>query len=95
MIKGKFFTLIFPSCFFQAIAIVFGFLVSIGLIIMMAFAIKSRSQINRYGMHRVLWEEPRSIKDGFPHGVEKWVSRTQWVCCTFAPSHLISVPIQD
>ncbi|KAF4074678.1 hypothetical protein AMELA_G00242020 [Ameiurus melas] len=58
----------------EAIAIVLGFLVCIALIIMMVFAIKSRSQINRYGMHRVLWEEPPSTKDGFPHGVEKWVT---------------------
>ncbi|KAI5618530.1 occludin isoform X1, partial [Silurus asotus] len=58
----------------EAIAIVLGFLVGIGLIIMMVFAIRTRSQMNRYGPHRVLWEEPRSFNDGLSHGVEKWVT---------------------
>ncbi|XP_034155148.1 occludin b isoform X1 [Pangasianodon hypophthalmus] len=58
----------------EAIAIVLGFLVGIGLIILMVFAIRTRSQMNRYGRHRVLWEEPRSLNDGFSHGVEKWVT---------------------
>ncbi|KAF7687675.1 occludin b [Silurus meridionalis] len=58
----------------EAIAIVLGFLVGIGLIIMMVFAIRTRSQMNRYGPHRVLWEEPRSLNDGLSHGVEKWVT---------------------
>ncbi|GAA6090134.1 occludin b isoform X1 [Tachysurus ichikawai] len=57
----------------EAIAIVLGFLVGIGLIILMVFAIKTRSQMNRYGSHRVLWEEPHS-NDGLSHGVEKWVT---------------------
>ncbi|TSR04321.1 Occludin [Bagarius yarrelli] len=58
----------------EAIAIILGFLVGIGLIILMVFAIKTRSQINRYGTHRVLWEEPSTLNDGLSHGVEKWVT---------------------
>lgn len=67
------------SCLLQAIAIVLGFLVGIGLIILMVFAIRTRSQMNRYGTHRVLWEEPHSFKDGHSPGIEKWVRGTQWV----------------
>lgn len=77
MIKGKFFTLSLPFCFFQVVAIVLGFLVFIGLIVLMVFAIRTRSQMNQYGRHHVLWEEPRNLNDGLSNGVEKWVSRTQ------------------
>ncbi|KAJ3604266.1 hypothetical protein NHX12_029007 [Muraenolepis orangiensis] len=58
----------------EAIAIVLGFLVVVGLIILLVFAVKTRSQIRRRSRDRILWEEVKSLKDGFPNSVGEWVN---------------------
>ena len=51
-----------------------GFLIVVGLIILMVFAIKTRATLRRRGRDRVLWEEVKSLKDGFPNSIGEWVS---------------------
>ncbi|KAK0142324.1 Occludin [Merluccius polli] len=58
----------------EAIAIVLGFLVVIALIILLVFAVKTRSQIRRWSRERILWEEVKSLKDGFPNSIGEWVN---------------------
>ncbi|CAL8333753.1 unnamed protein product [Arctogadus glacialis] len=58
----------------EAIAIVLGFLIFVGLIILMVFAIKTRAALRRRGRDRVLWEEVKSLKDGFPNSIGEWVN---------------------
>jgi hypothetical protein len=60
-------------CLSQAIAIVLGFLIFVGLIILMVFAIKTRAALRRRGRDRVLWEEVKSLKGGFPNSIGEWV----------------------
>jgi len=60
----------------QAIAIVLGFLVVVALIILLVFAVKTRTQLRRRRVEHVLWEEVKSLKDGFPNSIGEWVSRT-------------------
>uniref|UniRef100_H3CG19 Occludin b n=1 Tax=Tetraodon nigroviridis TaxID=99883 RepID=H3CG19_TETNG len=57
----------------EAIAIVLGFLVFVGLIILLVFAAKTRSKIRRWGPERILWEEVKVISDGPRHSVGEWV----------------------
>ncbi|XP_051552605.1 occludin b isoform X2 [Myxocyprinus asiaticus] len=58
----------------EAIAIVLGFVVVIGLIILLVFAVKTRGQIRRYGRDRVLWHDVKTITDGLTsHGIGEWV----------------------
>ncbi|XP_060764025.1 occludin-like [Neoarius graeffei] len=71
----------------EAVAIVLGFLVFIGLIVLMVFAIRTRSQMNQYGRHHVLWEEPRNLNDGLSNGVEKWVTDVSGEPETFLNDH--------
>lgn len=61
-------------CFLQAIAIVLGFLVFVALIILLVFAVKTRSQIRRWGRDRILWEEVKVISDGPHNSIGEWVS---------------------
>ncbi|XP_060927957.1 MARVEL domain-containing protein 2-like [Limanda limanda] len=58
----------------EAIAIVLGFLVFVGLIILLVFAVKTRSQIRHWGPERILWEEVKVITDGPHNSVGEWVN---------------------
>ena len=64
----------YNACFLQAIAIVLGFIVFIGLIILIVFAVKTRSKIRHWGPERILWEEVKVITDGPHNSVGEWVS---------------------
>lgn len=66
--------------FLQAIAIVLGFLVFVALIILLVFAVKTRSRIRRWGRDRILWEEVKVINDGLHNSVGEWVSVCVCVC---------------
>ncbi|KAM9821295.1 occludin b isoform X1 [Syngnathus typhle] len=55
----------------EAIAIVLGFLVFIALIILLVFAVKTRSSIRRWGRDRILWEEVKVVNDS--HSIGEWV----------------------
>lgn len=57
----------------EAIAIVLGFLVFVGLIILLVFAVKTRNQIRRWGRERILWEEVKVVNDGMHNSVGEWV----------------------
>lgn len=67
---------------FQAIAVVFGFLVTIALIIILVFALKSRQKIRNYGKSNILWKKVKVI-DGMepPRDVEAWVSDSALFNC--------------
>lgn len=68
---------------FQAIAIVFGFLVTIALIIMLVFALKTRQKIGNYGKSNILWKKVKVIDEMEPpRDVEAWVSGGR-VSCSF------------
>ncbi|KAF7647694.1 hypothetical protein LDENG_00168070 [Lucifuga dentata] len=56
----------------EVIAIVLGLLVFVALIILLVFAVKTRSQIRRWGQDRVLWEE-KVISVVAPNSVGEWV----------------------
>lgn len=59
----------------QAIAVVFGFLVTIALIIMLVFALKTRKKISSYGKSNILWKRVKVMEDEAPpQDVEAWVS---------------------
>lgn len=59
----------------EAIAIVLGFIVTIALIVILVFALKTRKRINAYGKDNILWrrlkvvEDPNAVED-----VEAWVN---------------------
>ncbi|KAM7392197.1 hypothetical protein PAMP_022826 [Pampus punctatissimus] len=57
----------------EAIAIVLGFLVFVALIILLVFAVKTRSNIRRWGRDRILWEEVKVVSDGIRNSVGEWV----------------------
>lgn len=71
----------------EAIAIVMGFLVVVGLIILVVFAAKTRSQIRRWGPERVLWEEFKVLDNGTRNSVGEWVKNVSG-----EPEVLISSP---
>lgn len=59
----------------QAIAVVFGFMVTAALIIMLVFALKTRQKINNYGKQNILWKKVKVVDDlAPPEDVEAWVS---------------------
>ncbi|TKS78112.1 Occludin [Collichthys lucidus] len=58
----------------EAIAIVLGFLVFVGLIILLVFAVKTRSKIRHWGRDRILWEEVKVINDGLHNSIGEWVN---------------------
>lgn len=61
--------------FYQAIAIVCGFLVTAALIIMLVFALKTRQQIQKFGKSNILWRRVKVIDETDPpQDVEAWVS---------------------
>lgn len=63
------------SLSFQAIAVVFGFLVTVALIIMLVFALKIRQKIQNYGKSNILWKRVKVIDEMEPPpDVEAWVS---------------------
>lgn len=73
-------TVVHSWCYFlflflyKAIAVVLGFLVVVGLIILLVFAVKTRGQIRRYGRERVLWYDVKTITDGLTsQGIGEWV----------------------
>lgn len=54
---------------------VFGFLVTICLIIMLVFALKTRQKIQNYGKSNILWKKVKVIDEVEPpRDVEAWVS---------------------
>lgn len=54
---------------------VFGFLVTIALIIMLVFALKTRQKIRNYGKSNILWKNVKIIDEMEPpRDVESWVS---------------------
>ncbi|KAG9354376.1 hypothetical protein JZ751_001083 [Albula glossodonta] len=58
----------------EAIAIVFGFLVVVGLIILVVFASKTRQKIRRYGKGNILWEDVKVVNDAMSHDIGEWVN---------------------
>ncbi|XP_068608600.1 occludin [Brachionichthys hirsutus] len=59
----------------EAIAVVFGFLVTIGLIIMLVFALKTRQKIGNYGKSNILWRKVKVVEEAEPpRDVEAWVN---------------------
>uniref|UniRef100_A0A3P9IY04 Occludin b n=1 Tax=Oryzias latipes TaxID=8090 RepID=A0A3P9IY04_ORYLA len=58
----------------EAVAIVLGFLIFIGLIILLVFAVRTRSQIRYWGVDRVLWEEPKVASAGFHNSIGEWIN---------------------
>ncbi|XP_010772525.1 occludin, partial [Notothenia coriiceps] len=58
----------------EAIAVVFGFLVAIALIIMLVFALKTRKKIQNHGKSNILWKRVRVIEEMEPpQDVEAWL----------------------
>lgn len=61
----------------QAIALVLGIIVTVALIIIMVFAIKTRQRINYHGKDNILWRHVKEIQDqNSQPDVEGWVSTT-------------------
>ncbi|XP_034565991.1 occludin [Notolabrus celidotus] len=59
----------------EAIAIVFGFLVTLALIIMLVFALKTRQKIQSFGKSNILWKKVKVIDEMEPpQDVEAWVN---------------------
>uniref|UniRef100_A0A665UK58 Occludin n=1 Tax=Echeneis naucrates TaxID=173247 RepID=A0A665UK58_ECHNA len=59
----------------EAIAVVFGFLVTIALIIMLVFALKTRQKIRNYGKSNILWKKVKVVEEDVPpQDVEAWVN---------------------
>ncbi|XP_076842768.1 occludin [Brachyhypopomus gauderio] len=59
----------------EAVAIVFGFLITLCLVIIMVFAIKTRQKINRFGKENILWRREKIVEDpNSPQDVEDWVN---------------------
>lgn len=77
------FKVLFLSLLYKAIAVVLGFLVVVGLIILLVFAVKTRAQMRRYGRGRVLWYDVKTITDGLTsQGIGEWVRKFQlFICC--------------
>lgn len=77
------FKVLFLSLLYKAIAVVLGFLVVVGLIILLVFAVKTRGQMRRYGRDRVLWYDVKTITDGLTsQGIGEWVRKFHlFTCC--------------
>ncbi|XP_010894336.1 occludin b [Esox lucius] len=59
----------------EALAMVMGFLVFVGLIILLVFSVKTRQKILRWGPDRILWEDVKLISDGLrTHTIGEWVN---------------------
>ncbi|XP_054612224.1 occludin [Dunckerocampus dactyliophorus] len=60
----------------EAIAVVFGFLVVVALIIMLVFALKTRKKISNFGKSNILWKRVKMVDDDGepPQDVEAWVN---------------------
>uniref|UniRef100_A0A1A7WEK1 Occludin b n=1 Tax=Iconisemion striatum TaxID=60296 RepID=A0A1A7WEK1_9TELE len=58
----------------EAVAIVLSFLVCVALIILLVFAVKTRSLIRRWGPERIIWEEVKVINAGPQNSVGEWVN---------------------
>ncbi|XP_060765596.1 uncharacterized protein LOC132873813 [Neoarius graeffei] len=59
----------------EAVAIVFGFLVIVCLIIIMVFAIKTRKKINASGKGNIMWHRVKTVDEpNAPQDVEDWVN---------------------
>lgn len=64
----------------EAIAVVFGFLVTAALIIMLVFALKTRQRIQSYGKSNILWKKVKVIDEAEPpRDVEAWVNNVSAV----------------
>lgn len=76
------FKVLFLSLLYKAIAVVLGFLVVVGLIILLVFAVKTRGQMRRYGRDRVLWYDVKTITDGLTsQGIGEWVRKFHLFTC--------------
>lgn len=61
---------------------VFGFLVTAALIIMLVFALKTRQKIQNYGKSNILWKKVKVIDEVEPpRDVEAWVSDIKSTPC--------------
>ncbi|XP_019711973.1 occludin [Hippocampus comes] len=59
----------------EAIAVVFGFLVAVALIIMLVFAVKTRKKIGEFGKSNILWKRVKVLEDAEPpQDIEAWVN---------------------
>ncbi|XP_072514592.1 occludin [Salminus brasiliensis] len=59
----------------EAVAIVFGFVVTACLVIILVFAIKTRQKINSFGKENILWRREKFAEDlNPPQDVEDWVN---------------------
>lgn len=59
----------------QAVAIVFGFLILLCLIIIMVFAILTRKKMIAYGKENIVWRKEKTVEDpNSPQDVEDWVN---------------------
>uniref|UniRef100_A0AAV2IV80 Occludin n=1 Tax=Knipowitschia caucasica TaxID=637954 RepID=A0AAV2IV80_KNICA len=64
----------------EAIAIVFGFLMAIALIIILVFALKTRQKIYHYGKSNILWKKVKVVDEmAPPQDVEAWVNNVSAV----------------
>lgn len=68
----------------EAIAIVFGMIVTVALAIMIFFAVKTRGKINKYGKMNINWEKEHVPVEGTAN-VEDWVNNV-----TGEPDDLVS-----
>ncbi|XP_050964707.1 occludin b [Labeo rohita] len=80
----------------EAIAVVLGFLVVVGLIILLVFAVKTRGQIRRYGRERVLWYDVKTITDGLTsQGIGEWVNNVSGDPEAFVNDHNDPVSVKQ
>ncbi|XP_029921575.1 occludin [Myripristis murdjan] len=64
----------------EAIAVVFGFLVTAALIIILVFALKTRQKIQNYGKSNILWRRVKEVDEvAPPQDVEAWVNNVSVV----------------
>ncbi|KAM8886108.1 occludin b [Spinachia spinachia] len=59
----------------EVIAIVLAILVFVALIILLVFAVKTRTNIRRWGQDRIIWEEVTVVNNGLQNSVGDWVSK--------------------
>ncbi|KAF6714749.1 Occludin [Oryzias melastigma] len=60
----------------EAVAVVFGFLATAALIIMLVFAVKTRQKIISYGKNNIFWKRVKNVEEEAPQDVAAWVNET-------------------
>ncbi|XP_004074505.1 occludin [Oryzias latipes] len=59
----------------EAVAVVFGFLATAALIIMVVFAVKTRQKISSFGKSNIFWKKVKDVEEVAPgQDVEAWVN---------------------